>query len=655
MAADPLFFIPPFSHDPAIMAADRALANVLPQIIWTCDDQGQLEWVNDRWFELTGLTEEQTLNDKGALVAVHPEDQDTLARSWSLALETSRATELEYRIRTAAGEYRWHFARVAPLCGTDGKIARWVAGVLDIHDRRMAEDARHASERQFHSLFYVSPIPMAITRQSDGAFLFVNDAFTSLTGYTREEAVGRSSVELGMVASDARAEAVALFTAANGRSLELSVRTKDGRQLTLLLFNSHIEINGVSCFLNTGVDLTERRTMEDALRASEAQARASEDALRHANRQKDEFLAMLSHELRNPLTPILTSARLLEGHVDADARRDLDTIVHQVKHMSRLVDDLLDVARVARGAVTLSKSRLEPATALARAVAATAPSFQQRGHRLEIDMPEQGLAVEADGMRLTQIFDNLLSNAARYTPPGGTIRVSGAREGDVVAVRVRDNGAGIEPSLLSKVFEIFVQGPRGTDRAEGGLGVGLSLVRALTELHGGTVTVQSDGRGLGTEFTVRLPAAAPDFKWSGSSSARMAATDGDAKRRRVLVVDDHPAVADGLTRLLRLLGYDVRTELNPTDAIATAEAFRPEIALLDIGLPVMDGYALATELRARLGPTAPVMIALSGYNPPLDLRHSQSAGFAAHLVKPIDSEDLVTAINEFAPVAGRGR
>ena len=633
------------------IGADRALANLLPLIVWTCDARGELEWVNDRWLELTGLSEEETLNNKGALVAVHPDDHAELARKWTTALETSAATELEYRIRNASGEYRWHFARVAPRRGADGEIIQWVAAVVDIHDRRMADDARFASERQFDSFFNLSPIPMAITRQSDGAFLLVNEAFTTLTGYDREEALGGTSVSLGILTADTRAALLTYFRGGNGRSFEVPARTKEGHSLTLMLSNAHIEIDGVPCFLSTATDLTLRRAIEDALRESEAQARAAEEALRRASQQKDYFLAQISHELRNPLAPILLSARLLEERVDADARRDVDIIIRQVKHVSRLVDDLLDVVRIARGAVTLTKTRIEPATAIARAVAETAPLFQQRRHELEIDIPKEGLAVDADEERLTQIFDNLLSNAARYTPPRGTIRVSGRREGGDVILRVRDNGRGIEPSLLPHLFETFVQGPRGPDRAEGGLGVGLSLVQALAQLHGATVAVHSDGPGHGSEFTVRLPAADPvsqdrSSPFVGSSAGR---DEPNGMGKRVLIVDDHRDIANSLSRLLGLLGYDVRAALNPLDAIAVAEAFRPHVALLDLGLPVMDGYTLAMKLRERLGEFAPVLIALSGYNRPEDLSRSQAAGFAAHLTKPVDCDDLVNALETFAP------
>jgi CheY-like chemotaxis protein/two-component sensor histidine kinase len=372
--------------------------------------------------------------------------------------------------------------------------------------------------------------------------------------------------------------------------------------------------------------------------------RATEDALRLADRRKDEFLALLSHELRNPLTPILTSARMLERQVDAEGRQDVDTIVRQVKHLVRLVDDLLDMSRLASGAVTLSKTQLDLATVVSRAVEATSPLFEERGHRLDVTMPATGLHVEGDAVRLTQVVDNLLSNAARYTPPGGVVTVTGAREDDSVVLRVRDTGVGIDAALLPELFDTFVQGARGPDRAEGGLGIGLSLVKTLTELHGGNATANSDGPGRGSEFSIRLPSAVASYGSTRPPTPAFDANQPTSATARVLLVDDHTDVIAGLSRLLSVLGYDVRATKSPLEAIELAEVFRPQIAILDIGLPAMDGYTLARELRSRLADSPPTLIALSGYGQPRDLQRSDASGFAVHLVKPVDVDELVAAL-----------
>ncbi|MGH7619762.1 MAG: ATP-binding protein, partial [Gemmatimonadaceae bacterium] len=379
----------------------------------------------------------------------------------------------------------------------------------------------------------------------------------------------------------------------------------------------------------------------------------AEAALRRADRRKDEFLALLSHELRNPLSPILTAARLLERRVDADARQDLDVIVRQVKHLVRLVDDLLDVSRVARGTVTLSKTRLELATVVARAVEATALLVAERGHRLTVSVPAAGLAIDGDEVRLTQVVSNLLSNAARYTPACGNIVVTGTLGADGVVLRVRDDGAGIDAALLPDLFETFVQGARGPDRAQGGLGLGLSLVRVLTEMHGGTVTALSDGPGLGSEFVVRLPAARSESFEPPQPSPPRPSRDACDRKARLLLVDDHRDVLDGLERVLTIVGYDVRTAADPLEAIFLADAFRPQIAILDIGLPVMDGHTLGRRLLARAhetGQTPPILIALTGYSQAQDRQRSEAAGFALHLVKPIDADDLIAVLDGFGAV-----
>ena len=357
------------------------------------------------------------------------------------------------------------------------------------------------------------------------------------------------------------------------------------------------------------------------------------EALKDADRRKDEFLAMLAHELRNPLAPIrngLEILRLTEGDPVAVARTR-DMLRRQVEHLARLVDDLLDVSRITRGKVELRKQPVELGAALSRAVEGVRPLVDARHHKLTVVQPGRPVWAEADPARLTQVVGNLLTNAAKYSEEGGRIDLCLEEDGEWAVVRVRDTGLGIPPEMLPRVFDLFTQVGRTLDRADGGLGIGLTLVRTLVELHGGTVQAHSDGVGKGSEFVVRLPrTTAPGPAGTGPGAGRPVVP------RRVLVVDDNPDAGDTLATLLTLAGHTVEVARGSLQAVEAARRFRPEAALLDIGLPGMSGYDLARQLRAEPFGRDLLRVALTGYGQEDDRRRATAAGFDHHLTKPAD-------------------
>jgi PAS domain S-box-containing protein len=390
-------------------------------------------------------------------------------------------------------------------------------------------------------------------------------------------------------------------------------------------------------------------------------AREQVDGLREAaesaNRAKDEFLAMLGHELRNPLSPIVTALQLMKLQGPEGSERARIVIERQVTHLTRLVDDLLDVSRIARGKVELRTELVEMAEVVAKAIEMASPLLEQRAHTLTVDMPRLGLCVEGDPMRLSQVVSNLLTNAAKYTPPGGQITVRAEPVDGEVVLRVRDTGIGIAPDVLPHIFDLFVQERQAIDRSQGGLGLGLTIVRNLIERHGGSVLARSEGLGRGSEFIVRLPRTARSLELAdplatpASGSEVAAGRDGEP---RILVVDDNEDAAEMLAETLTRKGYETRVAYDAPTALRLAAAFSPDIAFLDIGLPVMDGYELASHLRKIPGLSDLRLIAVTGYGQESDRRKSQEAGFHHHLVKPVDVAAIEAAVTTFAQAGSGG-
>lgn len=376
--------------------------------------------------------------------------------------------------------------------------------------------------------------------------------------------------------------------------------------------------------------------------------------LAEADRRKDEFLAMLAHELRNPLAPMLNAVHMMRlggESTDAVQRRAVAAMDRQVRHMIRLVDDLLDVSRIELGKVELRKETVTLESVVEHAVQTSRPLIEDRHHKLSILLPPEPVLVVADPTRLAQVIANLLNNAAKYTDPGGSIWLTCKPSGADLTIRVRDNGMGLSSEMLSRVFELFVQSERGADRAQGGLGIGLTLVRSLVEMHGGSVTAYSEGIGRGCEFVVDLPivTALEEDKADALDAPRPSRAGGQrsSTRLRVVVVEDNEDIRDTLKDLLEMCGHEVEAAEDGTSGVELTLSVQPDVALVDIGLPGLDGYEVARRLRAQMaGPQRTRLIALTGYGQPDDRRRALEAGFDDHLVKPVDFDDLTRLLGE---------
>jgi len=411
-------------------------------------------------------------------------------------------------------------------------------------------------------------------------------------------------------------------------------KTRELETLNRILQRANEELEAANRSLQT--EVTERTRVELALK--------------EADRHKDEFLAMLAHELRNPLAPIHNAVQLMHRKPVSDPQLawSRDLIGRQLAHLTRLVDDLLDVSRITRGKINLNKEVIELETLISRTVETVQPLIEERGHMLTVDTPAGVLRVLGDPTRLTQALGNVLGNAAKYTDRGGSITLAVAERGSEVEIRVRDNGVGIPTELMPRIFNLFTQLDRTSGPPQSGLGIGLALVQRLVEMHGGSVTAHSDGPGRGSEFTIRLPlllresleTEAPPHKLSTLEQSMTNDEDLVRTQRRILVADDNNDALESLATLLQLSGHEVYTATNGAVALESAEQNRPEVALLDIGMPKLDGYEVARRIRAQPWGQRITLVALTGWGQDSDRRRSQEAGFDSHLVKPLDLDKL---------------
>ncbi|WP_439627070.1 PAS domain S-box protein [Gemmata sp.] len=669
----------------------RQLADAMPQIVWTALPGGDIDYMNRRWTGFTGLPE--SLGNEGWGQILHPEDAPPATERWAASVRTGTPFEMEVRLLDLRQRtYRWHLIRTVAVRDEAGNIARWFGTATDIHEQKRAAEASRYLAAASAALAGVVDYESTLQKVANLAVPYFADwsavDVAGADGTLRRLAVSHQDAAKVALAHElmrnyppgpdaptggyavlrtGRPELVADITD------EMLVRgARDERHLGLIRslgLRSYLCVPLVVSGRPFGVltfataESGRAYTAGDLALAVDLAQRAGVaventhlyQALREADRRKDEFLATLAHELRNPLAPIRNALQILKlPRVDATTvERSRDMMERQVHHLVRLVDDLLDVSRVMRGKIELRKERIELATVAARAVETVQPLIDAQGHDLKVLLPPDPLPLHADPVRMAQVVGNLLTNAAKYTEPGGRIWLTAEREGGEAVLRVRDSGIGIAPNMLPRIFELFVQVDHASTKAQGGLGIGLTLVKNLVEMHNGSVAARSAGLGRGSEFVVRLPVAVQgpeQAQAQGTGEQQHAAVPSG---HRLLIVDDNRDAADSLAVLLELQGHEVRVAHNGPAALEVTKGYRPDVVFLDIGMPGMDGYEVARRLRQQPGLENVVLAALTGWGQKEDRRRTADAGFNHHLVKPPEPKAVAGVLAEVKRAGAR--
>ena len=527
---------------------------------------------------------------------------------------------------------RWFEVHAYP---SDGGLAIYFR---DISERRQAERAIRETEERFRVLLEGARDHVLILMDRDGVILDWQGGAERILGWTREEVIGWHGSIIFTPEDRANGIDAKEFARAADAGVAADVRwhvRKDGSKLfgDGVLTRLNDPDGRLRGFAKVFQDATARKVAEDTL-AQQA------EALKQADLRKNEFLAMLAHELRNPLAAIRNALGVARAGGEADLKWGLDVIHRQMRGFTHLIDDLLDVSRITQGKIQLRKIFCDAAPIIRHAAEAVAPLIREKQHTLALQLADGPLPLEADTTRLEQILVNILTNAAKYTQPEGRIELAAAVVGGELVIEIQDNGVGIAADQLPRMFELFAQADRSLARSEGGLGIGLTLVQSLTEMHGGTITATSAGKNQGSEFTIRLPAADP-ARLAETKVAKPNPSTAEAPQLRILVVDDNQDTARGMARLLKLAGHEVQVAHDGWAALDAARDFAPEAVLLDIGLPGLDGYEVATRLRDDPACSDALLIAASGYGEDQARDRSRRAGFDHHLTKPIDFDTIL--------------
>jgi PAS domain S-box-containing protein len=552
------------------------------------------------------------------------------------AAAVGRFEDENWRIRKDGSRF-WANVVITALRDPTGRLKGFAKVTRDLTERRAMEEALRSREKYLRALMQ-SAHDAIIAANSRGAIVSWNSAAASMFGYNEAEALGQPlEIIMPQRFHEAHRKGMERLRQTGesrliGKTVELVGRHKNGTEFSIELSLATWHTDEGDFYSGIIRDIAERKQLE--------RAKLQSEVLADLNRRKDEFLAMLSHELRNPLAPISTTVQLLRQKKDDETawQQAMPILERQVSHLTRLVDDLLDVSRISTGRIRLQLSPIDLRRVAQRAVDAVHSLIRQRSHEFSLALPDGHVLIHADPVRIEQVIVNLLTNAAKYTNLGGKIRLAVESSGDEAVVRVTDTGVGISPELLPNVFDLFTQADRSLDRSQGGLGVGLTIVQRIAELHGGKAEAHSAGPGRGSEFVVRLPLTAPPAGETPVSSKSAVAVD--PKPLNVLVVDDNKDAANSLALLLRQAGHDTLTAYSGASALALASENVPDVVLLDLGMPELDGYDVARLIRKKRPLKHVRLIALTGYGRDDDRQRSQEAGFDAHLVKPVEPQKL---------------
>jgi PAS domain S-box-containing protein len=680
-----------FQHGPyerRMGSADPASQNTVPDgrsleeivqragiVLFSCAaDPDRLRYIS-RNAEQFGHRPEELVGAAPPLHLLHDEDAQRLLLRIAECRDggCARLTD-EVRIITRSGEARWCRLSLGIRRNARGLAIAYDGVLIDISAHKLTEEAHRALQHQVQAVLDAIPLPI-FYKDTELLYLGCNRAFAEITGLPREKIVGQGVNDVWLPELAAKYDEMdrALLNHPSTQVYEHRLRSADGsiREVKFHKATCPDQAGRVAGVVGVVLDVSERnrawRELEDA-RASlenrvqertreleqvnvelrrEIEERARiEDQLRESDRRKDEFLAILSHELRNPLTAIRYSHHILANLVPVDerAKRALTALDRNASALTLLLDDLLDLTRISRGKVRLQSALLDLNELTSRAAGDQRPMFTARKVRLDVKLPTEPVPVLGDAARLEQVVGNLLQNAAKFTEPGGSVLLSLAREpatgtpgrGTMAVLRVRDTGIGIEPKMLEQIFLPFTQAEQSLARTGGGLGLGLALVKALVEVHGGTVQASSEGLGNGAEFVVQLP-----LQQEERLAATSAAPEAEGKLgRRVLVIDDNVDIAECLREALELGGHEVEVAYTGAEGLAKARSFRAEVVLCDIGLPVMDGYQVAQAFRADEALRDVYLVAVSGYALPADVERATKAGFNHHMAKPVSIEQL---------------